>query len=77
MFEVTIMAGVTLAVGIDDVTISSGTCPDPGSCTFEDVGVGGTMCMWSQSFVDEGDYILRSSYWMLVDHTYGKDCKFT
>ncbi|KAK7069136.1 hypothetical protein SK128_025175 [Halocaridina rubra] len=53
-------------VAIDDVTVKQGRCPEPASCNF-DLDI----CLWTQSSVDELNWITVNSLGDLHDHTAG------
>lgn len=55
VFEGIKSAGNYGVIGIDDVTLKIGGCPDPVNCDFED----GTICSWSQYKYDDLDWLLN------------------
>ena len=59
--------GLTGHIEVDDVTITSGSCPEPINCNFDD-----GLCLWSQDkFGDTLDWAVVSHHGGLHDHTEG------
>eukprot|EP00795_Rhopilema_esculentum_P012712 gene12712-3431_t len=73
VFEGIIGNGYQGDIAVDDVKLTAGACPSPGSCTFEN----GNLCTYSNANSDNFDWITRkgrtgsSGTGPAVDHTTG------
>nr|XP_053648027.1 MAM and LDL-receptor class A domain-containing protein 2-like [Cherax quadricarinatus] len=64
VFEVFTGKGAWGSIGVDDVKVTPGYCPDPTTCTFDD-----GLCLWTQSYNDDLDWEVVSVAGDLHDHT--------